>query len=80
MLPYALWADRTTHSSVTSYMPTELMIGQASVMPTETAIATWIVLSWKEEMSQEELLTVRIQKLEGRLEDIARATRRQQET
>ena len=25
MLPYALWADRTTHSSVTGYMPAELM-------------------------------------------------------
>ena len=30
MLPYALWADRTTHSSVIGYMPTELMTGQAS--------------------------------------------------
>ena len=60
MLPYALWADRTTHSSVTGYMPAELMTGQAPVMPTETAIATWRVLPWKEEMSQEELLAVRI--------------------
>ena len=30
MLPYALWADWTTHSSVTDYMPAKLMTGQAS--------------------------------------------------
>ena len=79
MLPYALWADRTTHSSVTGYMPAELMTGQAPVMPTETAILTWTVLPWKEEMSREELLAVRIRQLEGRPEDIAEAIRRQQE-
>ena len=79
MLPYALWADRTTHSSVPGYMPAELMTGQAPVMPIETAIVTWTVLPWKEEMSQEELLTVRIRQLEGRPGDIAEAIRRQQE-
>ena len=25
LLPYALWADRTTHSSVTGFMPTKLI-------------------------------------------------------
>ena len=60
MLPYALWADRTTHSSMTGYMPIELMIGQAPVMPTETAIAIWTMLPGKDEMSREELLAVRI--------------------
>ena len=79
ILPYALWADCTTHSSVTGYMPNELMTRQASIMPTQTAIATWTVLPWKEEMSQEELLTVRIRQLEGRLENIAKVTCRQQE-
>ena len=64
MLPYALWADRTTHSSVTGYMLAELMTGQAPVMPTEAAIATWTVLPWKEEMNREELLAVRIRQLE----------------
>ena len=38
MLLYALWADRTTHSSVNGCMPTKIMTGQAPVMPTETAI------------------------------------------
>ena len=44
---------------VTGFMPTELMTGQAPIMSTETAIATWTVLLWKEEMSREELLAVR---------------------
>ena len=43
MLPYALWADRSTHSSVTGYMPAELMTGQALAMRTETTIVTWTV-------------------------------------
>ena len=79
MLPYAVWADHTMHSSVTGYMPAELMTDQALVMPTETVIATWTMLSWKEEMSREELLAVRIQQLEERPEDIAEAICRQQE-
>ena len=48
-------------------------------MPTETAIVTWTVLPWKEEMSREELLAVQIRQLEGRPEDVADAVRRQQE-
>ena len=79
MLSYALWVDRTVHSSVNGYMPVELMSGQALVMPTETTIATWTVLLWKEEMSREELLAVRIRQLDGRSEDIAEAIHRQQE-
>jgi hypothetical protein len=57
-------------------MPAELMTGQ---MPTETAIATWAVLPWREEMNREELLAIRIRQLEGRSEDVAEAIRRQQE-
>jgi hypothetical protein len=30
VLPFALWADRSTHSSVTGYMPAELIFGQMS--------------------------------------------------
>ena len=47
MFSYALWEDRTTHSSVTGCMPTEVMIGQAPLMPTETAIVTCTELPWK---------------------------------
>ena len=79
LLAYALWADRTTHSSVTGYMPMELMTGQTPIMPTEAKVTTWGTLPWKTEMSREELLTVRIRQLEGREEDIAEAARRQHE-
>ena len=37
----ALWADRTTHSSVTGYMPTELMFGQKPLMPMEQTVSSW---------------------------------------
>ena len=67
------------HSSVTSYMLVELITEQVLIMPMETTIATWTVLSWKEEMSREELLAVQIRQLEGRPEDIAEAIHRQQE-
>ena len=44
LLPYDLWTDRTTHSSVTGYMPAELMYGQKPVMLIEDVIPTWNVL------------------------------------
>jgi hypothetical protein len=34
LLPYALWADKTTHSSITRFIPSELMFGQIPIMPT----------------------------------------------
>ena len=44
---YVVWANRTMHSSITGYMPAELMTGQALVMPTETEINTSEALPWK---------------------------------
>ena len=63
LLPYALWADRTTHSSVTGFMPTE------------RTISSWATEDWKDEMSREELLAARIRQLERRPEDVERATK-----
>lgn len=60
LLPYALWADRTTHSTVTGYMPAELIYGQTPIMPIEEAIASWNVLPWEDNMSREDLLALRI--------------------
>jgi hypothetical protein len=40
LLPYALWADRTMHNSVTGFMPAELMYGQKPVMLTERTISS----------------------------------------
>ena len=66
LLPFALWADRTTHSSVTGYMPIELMHGHKPIMPGEESIPTWVFLSWEDNISRERLLELRIQQL-GRL-------------
>ena len=47
LLPYALWADWTTHSSVTGFMPAELMPRQKPVMPVKQSMVSWAVLPWK---------------------------------
>ena len=41
LLPYVLWADRTTHNSVTGFMLTEIMYWQKPIMPMERAISSW---------------------------------------
>ena len=51
LLAYVLWADQTTHKSVTEYMLAKLRTRQTLIMPTETTVTTWGVLPWKEEMS-----------------------------
>ena len=76
LLPFALWADRTTHSTVTGYMPAELMYGQKPVMPIEEVVPTWGVLPWEDGLSREELLALRIRQLERRPEDIEIAIKR----
>ena len=73
LLAYRLWADRTMHSSVTRFLPSELVSGQTPGMQPETRITTWETLQWKTEMSKEEQPKVRIRQLEGRKEDIAEA-------
>jgi hypothetical protein len=64
LLPFALWADRTTHSTVTGYMPIELMLGQKPIMPAEESIPTWMFLAWEDGVTREQLLELRIQQLE----------------
>ena len=70
LLPYALWADRTTHGSVTRYMLAELMFGKKPIMPTERTISSWATVDWRDEMTREELLAARIRQLERRPEDV----------
>ena len=48
------------HSSVTGFMPAELMYGQKSIMPTERTISSWATVDWRDEMSREELLGAQI--------------------
>jgi hypothetical protein len=69
LLPFALWADRTTHSSVTGYMPLELMLGQKPIMPAEENVPTWMFLAWEDEITRERLLELRIRQLEQLPED-----------
>ncbi|KAL3691330.1 hypothetical protein R1sor_004981 [Riccia sorocarpa] len=76
LLPFALWADRTTHSSVTGYMLVELIQGQKSIMPMEELIPTWSVLPWVDNLTREELLKLRIRQLEQRDEDVKLALER----
>ena len=66
LLPFALWADRATHSIVTSYMPIELMHGHKPIMPGEKSIPTWVFLSWEDNITIKRLLELCIQQL-GRL-------------
>ncbi|KAL3680996.1 hypothetical protein R1sor_023952 [Riccia sorocarpa] len=68
--------DRTTHSSVTGYMPVELIQGQKSIMPVEELIPTWSVLPWVDNLTREELLELRIRQLEQRDEDVKLALER----
>jgi hypothetical protein len=49
---------------MTGFMPTKLMLGQKPIMPTEQNLITWATLPWEEEMSREDLLSVRIRQLE----------------
>lgn len=69
LLPFALWADRTTHSTVTGYMPIELMLGQKPIMPVEENVPTWMFLAWEDEITRERLLELRIHQLEQLPED-----------
>lgn len=69
LLPFALWADRTTHSTVTGYMPIELMLGQKPIMPAEDSLPTWVFLDWEDGVTTERLLELRIKQLERLPED-----------
>ena len=51
-------------------MPTELMLSQKLIMPTEQSMVSSIVLPWKEEMTREDLIHLRIRQLEKRIEDV----------
>ncbi|KAL3696746.1 hypothetical protein R1sor_010822 [Riccia sorocarpa] len=70
LLPFALWADRTTHCSTTGYMPVELMLGQKPIMPVEDDIPTWASIPWKDNLDRDSLLALRIIQLERREEDL----------
>ncbi|KAL3698249.1 hypothetical protein R1sor_012325 [Riccia sorocarpa] len=73
LLPFALWADRSTHSTTTGYMPVQLMLGQKPIMPIEDTVLSWVSLPWEDGVDHETLLALRIRQLEHREEDLADA-------
>ena len=78
-LPYALWVERTTCSSVRWFNVTELMYGYKPVMPIEETIKSSIAMSWENELSQEDIFTTRIGQLERGPEDVKLAKERLKE-
>jgi hypothetical protein len=66
LLLFALWADRMTHSSITGYLPAELIFGQKPIMPVERSIVSWLALPWQDEIIREYLLALQIRQLERR--------------
>ncbi|KAL3699107.1 hypothetical protein R1sor_017129 [Riccia sorocarpa] len=73
LLPFALWADRSTHCTTTGYMPVELILGQKPILPIEDSVLSWVSLPWEDGVDRETLLAWRIRQLERREEDLAEA-------
>ncbi|KAL3702292.1 hypothetical protein R1sor_020314 [Riccia sorocarpa] len=73
LLPFALWADRSTHCTTTGYMPVELILGQKPILPIEDSVLSWVSLPWEDGVDHETLLVWRIRQLERREEDLADA-------
>ena len=61
-------------------MPAELILGQNPIMPIEESIISWTSIPWREEVSREELLALRIQQLERRPKDVELAAQRLKKT
>ncbi|KAL3702351.1 hypothetical protein R1sor_020373 [Riccia sorocarpa] len=73
LLPFALWADRSTHCTTTGYMPIELILGQKPILPIDDSVLSWVSLPWEDSVDRETLLAWRIRQLERREEDLAAA-------
>ncbi|KAL3694613.1 hypothetical protein R1sor_008264 [Riccia sorocarpa] len=73
MLPFALWADKSTHCTTTGYMPVELILGQKPILPIEDSVLSWVSLPWEDGVDHETLLAWMIRQLERREEDLADA-------
>ena len=73
LLPYALWADRSTAHRSTGFPPATLMFGQRMRFPVEDNVRTWTALPWRDNLPREELLALRVRQLQRREEDIEAA-------
>jgi hypothetical protein len=75
LLPFVLWADRTTAKRTTGYTPHYLLYGAESVLPIDAEYKTFLVGNWSEEMSTSELLAARARQLQRLPQDRALASR-----
>ena len=66
LLPMALWADRSAISRTTGFAPAELMYGFVPTSPIETTVPAWTQVVWRDGISHEDLLALRIRQLENR--------------
>ncbi|OMJ15154.1 Retrovirus-related Pol polyprotein from transposon, partial [Smittium culicis] len=76
-LHLALWADRITAKRTTGEAQYKLVYGQDCVLPIESEYETWNTISWKKEMTTEELLLSRIRQLDKKSLLIEEASNRQ---
>ncbi|KAG5463472.1 MAG: ribonuclease H-like domain-containing protein [Olpidium bornovanus] len=75
-LPLAFWADRSTVSRMTGYMPAELLTGTRPPFPVDSEIVSWVSLPWTDNCSTEDLVATRIRQLERRESDLELAIAR----
>lgn len=79
LLPFALWADRTTAKRTTRHTPHYMLYGQESILPIDADYHTYLTGNWKSTMTTSELLVTRIRQLERLPEDVKVARRLAQE-
>ncbi|OMJ17852.1 Retrovirus-related Pol polyprotein from transposon [Smittium culicis] len=79
-LHLALWADRITAKRTTGETPYKLVYGQDCILPIENEFESWNKISWKKEMTTEELLFSRIQQLDKKTLLIDKASKRQKDS
>jgi len=78
MLPWVLFAIRTTTHAPTGHTPFFLTYGREAVLPVETRFPTWRTLPWDTVTSSESLIAMRARQVEMRDKDIEEAVLRKE--
>ena len=73
LVPHAFFADKIMTRRATGFSPFYLLFGVDPVMPFDLTEATYMVDGFTKNMSTTDLLSLRIQQLEKRPEDLAKA-------
>jgi transposase InsO family protein len=74
ILPAALFADRITVKSTTGYSPYQLLHGTDPILPLDLFEHTFLSRAFQSDMTEEDLLTARIQQLRKLPEDVYEAS------